>query len=141
MANQNPISLDVRPTSPTGYNVSETFKDTMLYITVKIQLKDKGWQFAGFHSVSLRGKDIYPNKLPEPSDLKLDYAKDLKEKKLFITSHISRFREDSENETPVIVKYSLKIEAGDTLLDEFIKESDTKNPSNFYSFIIFNLVP
>lgn len=139
--NQNPISLDVRPVTPTIYKVPEVFKDTMLYITVKVLLKEKGWQYAAFHNISLRGKDIYPNKIPEPFDLKLDYPKNLQDKKLFATSHISRFRDDAENETPAIVKYSLKIEAGDTLLDEFIKDSDTKNPSNFYSFIQFNLLP
>lgn len=141
MANKNPISLDKRPDEPVSYDIPPEHKDTMIYLTVKIQLKEKGWQYAAFHNVSFRGNDIYPQKLPEPADLKIDYAKNLPKKKLFITSHISRFREDAETEIPAIVKYTLKIEAGDILLDEFVLESDTNNPSNFYSFIVFNLLP
>ncbi len=136
--NQNPISLDKRPDTPVPYNIPAIYRDTMLYLTIKIKLKDKDWQYAAIHNVTLRGKDIYPPKLPEPADLKLDYGKELDKKKIFVSSHVSRFRDGSASETPSVVVYSLVIEAGDTLLNEFIKESDTNNPSNFYSFMVFN---
>jgi len=141
MANENPIHLDKRPTEPTMFNIENEHKDTMIYVTVKIELKEKGWQYAAFHNVSLKGKDIFPNKIPEPVDLKLDYGKNLHKKKCSVQSHVSRFSDEGSEETPVIVKFSLIIEAGDKLLNVFTKESDTNNPSNFYSFIIFNLLP
>jgi len=138
--NLNPISLDHRPIEPTEYNVPQIYKNTMLYLTIKIQLLETGWQYASIHSISLKGSDIYPAKIPEPTGLKLDYPINLSSKKMLVTSHISRLRESSENDTPSRIKYLMKIEAGDVLLDEFIKESDTNNPSNFYSFIIINLL-
>lgn len=137
MANENPLKLDSRPTQPTEFIIPKEHADTMIYVTVNIELKKKGWKYASYHIVSYRGNDIYPNKIPEPIDLKIDYAHKMDKKKLFLTSHISRFREDDENDTPAVIKYSLKFEAGDILLDEFTSESDTRNPSNFYAFIIF----
>jgi len=137
MANENPIKLDDRPVSPTEYSIPSEHMDTMIYITVKVQLEEKGWQYAAFHAISLRGKDIYPNKIPEPTDLKLDYGSSLVKGKLFLTSHISRIRNNSDDDTPTVVNYFLRIEAGDILLDEFTMASDTNNPSNFYSFLLF----
>jgi hypothetical protein len=138
--NQNPITLDKRPDTPTVYNIPSVHSETMLYLTIRIKLKDKGWQFASIHNIALRGKDIFPQKLPEPTDLKLDHSKNLHQKKIFISSHVSRFRAGAESETPSIVTYSLVIEAGDILLNEFTMNSDTNNPSNFHSFIVFNLL-
>jgi hypothetical protein len=137
MANKNPLKLDSRPTEPTEFLIPKEHAETMIYLTIKIELKDKGWKYASYHIISYRGSDIYPNKIPEPIDLKIDYAKNMGKKKLFITSHVSRFREDAEKDTPSKIKYTLKIEAGDILLDEFKIESDHKNPSNFYAFILF----
>lgn len=137
MANKNPLKLDTRPTEPTEFLIPKEHSETMIYLTIKVELMEKGWKYASFHIVSYRGTDIYPHKIPEPVDLKVDYAKNMNKKKCSITSHISRFREDAENEKPSKIKYSLKIEAGDILLDEFTLESDHKNPSNFHAFIIF----
>lgn len=141
MANKNPLVLDVRPTEPVEFLIPKEHAETMIYITVKIQLRDKGWKYASYHIISYRGIDIYPNKIPEPVDLKIDYAKNTVNKKLFITSHVSRFREDAANDTPTIFTYSIRIEAGDTLINEFSLDSDSHNPSNLYAFINFKLQP
>jgi hypothetical protein len=138
MANKNPIFLDT-DADLTEYNIPANFSDTMIYLTVKVELLEKGWQFASSNSIFLGQKNLYPEKTPEPIDLKLDYGKNLKGKKISIGAHISRFRNGNDNVTPCKVRYHLIFEAGDTLLDEFTKDSDTNNPSDFDSFILFKI--
>jgi len=139
MPNKNPICLDQRPEEPTEYIISKEHENTMIYLTVKIELKEKNWQYAAIHNVRLKKTDLFPSKIPEPKDLKLDYAKHLDKHELKVSSHVSRFREGAEENTPAIVKYTLLIEAGDKLLDSFTLESDSNNPSDFYSKILFKL--
>jgi hypothetical protein len=137
--NENPILLDKIPDSPTIYGVSAKHSEVMLYLTIKVELLDEGWLFASAHSIFLKTTNLYPLKTPEPTDLKLGYPKNIDGLQLNVRSHNSRFRNGSETDVPSRVKYSLIIEAGDKLLDEFEKISDTKNPSNFNSFIQFKL--
>jgi len=139
MNNINPINLDKRPDKPTEYIIPAEERNTMIYVTVKIELDSKKWQYAAAHNVLYRGNDIFPNKIPEPVDLKIDRAKDADQHKLFLSSHVSRFRDGADDDTPAIVKYTLTIEAGDKLLDTFEKEGNVNNPSNFFSLIIFKL--
>ncbi len=140
MANVNPILLDQLPATATNYDIPAKYADTMIYLTIKIELKQKKWQYVSLNTIILRGKDKFPQKTPEPTDLKLDYANNLQGSKCFVSTHVSRIRNDADNDTPAIVKYTILIEAGDNLLDAFTKESDTNNPSNFNSLIQFNLL-
>jgi hypothetical protein len=135
--NQNPIQLDSSGIE-TIYSIDQQFAGTMIFLTIKVELLSNGWQFASAHSIFLFGKDMYISKTPEPTDLKLDRGQALDGKKLSIRSHISRFRTDGPD-TPPVVRYTLIIEAGDQLLDEFTKDSDSNNPSDFNSLIRFKL--
>ena len=138
--NENPILLDQIPDSPTAYEIARKYSEIMLYLTIKVELLDEGWLFASAHSIFLKTTNLYPLKTPEPTDLKLSYPKNIDGLQLNVRSHISRFRNGSETEEPSRVRYRLIIEAGDKLLDEFEKISDTKNPSDFNSFIQFKLI-
>ena len=137
MPNQNPIQLD-SPGKETVYLIDQQFSGTMIFLTIKVELQSTGWLFASAHSIFLSGKDMYLSKTPEPTDLKLDRGQALDNKKISIRSHISRFRAEG-SDIPPIVRYTLIIEAGDQLLDEFTKDSDSNNPSDFNSLIRFKL--
>jgi len=137
MPNQSPIQVD-SPGRETAFEIDQQFAGTMIFLTLKIELLTGGWQFASAHSIFLSGKDIYLSKTPEPTDLKMDRGQVLNGKKLSIRSHVSRFRNTGSN-TPPVIKYTLILEAGDHLLDEFEANSDNNNPSDFNSVIRFNL--
>jgi hypothetical protein len=139
--NTNPIKLDeFDPSNSTTYGIPAKYSKTMIYLTLKVKLLDEGWLFASAHSVFLELNNLYPGKTPEPVDLKLNYAVDLDGLRLGVISHVSRFRNGSENANPSRVEYRLILEAGDELLDEFVLVSGQSNPSSFNSFIQFKLI-
>jgi len=88
--------------------------------------------------VLLELNQLYPERAPEPVDLKLERGTSLHGKRLFVHGHVSRFRNGSETPDPSKVEYKLIFEGGDDLIDEFTVVSDRKNPSDFNSFIQFN---
>jgi hypothetical protein len=136
MPNENPIFLDQDATEKE-YTIPAGEKDKMIKVTVKIELLDEGWQFASANSVFFNGDNLYPKKTPEPKNISLDLGKNLNEAKLSVGASISRIRNGSEEPIPARVRYHLIIKAGDKILDDFDKESDTKNPSHFDSLIVF----
>ncbi|HEX5172117.1 MAG TPA: hypothetical protein VFW11_23225 [Cyclobacteriaceae bacterium] len=137
--NKNPIKVDSIPQQLTEYIIPLQHAQTMIYVTLKVKLLDTGWLFASAHTIFLELDNRYPKKTPEPEDLKLARAADLEGQRLNIRSHISRFRDGSDDDKPSRVEYKLIIEAGDQLLDQFVETSGDKNPTDFNTFIKFIL--
>jgi len=138
MANKNPIQVN-KPFEETEFIIPKKFNKTMIYLTINVELEKEGWLYASAHSIFLSGTDKFPDKTPEPVDLKLNRSESLNGERLAILSHISRIKEDSGSDIPPIIKYSLTIEAGDILLDLFEAKSGTENPTNFKSLILFKI--
>jgi hypothetical protein len=138
MANKNPIQVN-KPFEETEYVVPKKYNKTMIYLTLNVELEEEGWLYASAHSIFLSGTDKYPDKTPEPSDLKLSHGEFLNGERLAILSHISRIKEDSDTGVPPVIKYSLTIEAGDILLDLFEAKSGIENPTDFKSLILFKI--
>ncbi|NJN27964.1 MAG: hypothetical protein HC819_19320 [Cyclobacteriaceae bacterium] len=136
MANQNPIYIDQRADNEEFVIPSE-FKEVMIFLTIKVEILKGGWKYASGHNVYLNRKDIYMNRSPEPEDLKLNYAKNLDGLYLDLRSHISRFRDGSDDDIPAKVEYELIFEAGDTLIDSFSRISAENNPTDFNSYVLF----
>lgn len=139
MANKNPIYIDQNAVS-TEFIIPKEYANTRIYLTITVELIDTNWKYASSHIVFLDGSNLFPQISPEPEDLKIDYAKNLEGLELDINSHISRFNfQNTNNSKPSIVKYTLIIEAGDDLLEEFEKKSKNQNPVDFNSIIKFKL--
>lgn len=138
MSNSNPIYLD-SDSVLTPYVIPIDHVNDLIYLSIWVILLDNGWQFAPAHSIFLKGVDIFPQKSPNPINLKIDLGKNLGGSKFGVNSQISRIRNGNINSIPSHVEYHLKLTAGDQLLDEFIMKSDTNNPSDFNSLLLFNI--
>ena len=137
--NPNPIFTGAAgATQP--YSISADFKDSMICLTIEVALLDDGWKYQGIHVIYLGPSNLFPDNRKEPVDLKLGYAKDLHGKVLAIRSRIDRIRNGSNTSTPSRVKYTLKIKAGDTLLDTFEQTCGPENPEEFFAQLKFKLV-
>ena len=138
MPNQNPIYLDSDAVLTT-YIIPIEHANDLIYLSIQVELLDSGWQYVCAHSLFFNGVDLYPQKSPEPMNVTIGYAKNLGGLKLGVGSQISRIRNGSINSIPSQVKYHLKVAAGDLVLNEFIMQSDTNNPSDFNSLLLFNI--
>ena len=138
MANKNPIQVN-KPFKQTEFIIPKEFDKTMIFLTIKVELQREGWLFASAHSIFLSGTDKFPEKTPEPADLKIGRGELLNGERFSILSHISRIKEESDSNVPPIINYSLVIEAGDTLLELFEAKSGKENPTSFKSLILFKL--
>lgn len=138
MANQNPIHLD-EPAVETEFSIPKEYSKTMISLTLGVELQEDGWVYASAHAIYLDFQNLYPQKTPEPTDLKLNHGSVLHNKSLSLISHISRMKPSGNGATPPKVKYTLSIKAGDKLINSFQKESGTDNPSDFMSLIKFKI--
>ena len=138
MPNKNPIYLD-KDAEETVYEIPDEFRDSLISVSIKIELLQTGWQYAAAHSVFFRGNNLYPQKTPEPENLNIDIGINLKNKKLAVGATVSRIINGSDDPTPSKVGYHLIIKAGNIQLNDFTKVSNTNNPSRFDSLIKFKI--
>jgi len=140
MANTNPIQVDT-PAVETEFILPKKYAGTMIYLSLKVDIKEDKWLYAAAHSIFLSGKNIFPQLNPEPEDLKLKYATMLNNKRLVVYSHISCINnDDAEGEVAnPTVSYTMILEGGSELIQEFKVETKENNPSNFRSIILFKL--
>lgn len=142
MANKNPIHL-INDGPTEIFLIPKEFKDSKLYLTIKIELLDDGWQFYAWHSIFLKNKNIFLDNRAEPQKLLIskigeEYTgKDLDGKILRIDSGITRKREGSETENPSRVKYTIVISSEDKDIDSFEFNCGNENPIDFISNIKF----
>jgi hypothetical protein len=136
MPNPNPINIG-NDGGTVNFNIPAEFSNTMIYLTIKIELLDDGWTHYAYHSIYLDGNSIYYDNRKEPEDLKANYGNLLHNKKMRIASRVDRIRNGANDAEASRVKYTLIVEAGDTLIDKFESTSTTTNPESFISNIKF----
>jgi hypothetical protein len=136
--NKNPINVGKAGSNVT-YEIPQKYEHTMIYLTMTLELQEKGWQYQGIHNIFLGSANLFPDNRSEPEDLKIGYGKDLSGKILAIRSRVDRIRNGGDGNA-ALVKYKLIIEAGDTLLDSFEKISSRENPEEFFTQIKFKIV-
>ncbi len=133
MANANPIFLD-KDAQLTPFIIPADLKNEDLLVSVTVKLLSTGWSYNDDHSVILGTIDMYPLKSPAPMEINL--GKPVNNRKLSITSEISRFRNGSPANSPALVEYHLVFSAAETIIDDFKMTSTNENPAIFDSFII-----
>ena len=138
MPNKNPVKVNM-PSEDTEFLIPAEYANTKIYLTLMVDIKEDGWVYAAGHSIYLDTLNLYPQKSPEPVDLKLKYAHELKDLRLAIVSHVSCFFENGETDKTPTINYTLILEAGDVLLDKFQAKSTDRDVSRFRSLIIFKL--
>lgn len=140
MANQNPIQLD-KPPVETDFIIPKKYADSEISLSIGVELNETEWKYTPVHHIYLAGDNLYPEKIPDPTDLILNNGSALDGKFLAIVSNISRIKPGGNGGAAPKVMYTLLIKAGDTLMDSFQKESTTANPSDFNSKIKFTIQP
>jgi hypothetical protein len=136
--NPNPIFLDT-DAEQSEYRIPSEHKDSLISLSVEIEMPEPGWKYTASHSVFFRGNNLYPQKAPEPENLEIGIAKNLKNKKLAVGAIVSKIIDGGDRGTPPKVLYHLILKAGDNELDNFTLESDNKNLSRFDSLIVFKI--
>ncbi len=111
----------------------------MLYLTIKVDIKEAGWIYAAAHSIFLDIANLYPAKTPEPVALGLKYGQELDGLRFAITSHIACFFEDGDTTKNPTIQYTLNIHTAEKLVSSFYAESDKTQVSRFRSLITFKM--
>jgi hypothetical protein len=140
MTNQNPIQLD-KPPVETDFIIPKELAAKAISLTIKVELNDDDWKYTPVHHIYLDGDNLYPEKTPDPTGLILNMGWALDGKFLSIHSNISRIKPGGSGGAAPKVMYTLLIKEDDILIDRFQKESTTANPSDFRSFIKFQIQP
>lgn len=136
--NPNPIFLD-EDAEQTEYKIPPEHSDSLISLTVEIEMLEGGWKYIASHSVFFRGNNLYPQKAPEPENIEIGISKNLKNKKLSVGAIVSKIIHGGDPASPARVLYHLILKAGDEELDNFTRESDNNNLSRFDSLIIFKI--
>ncbi|ASW74465.1 hypothetical protein IQ37_13355 [Chryseobacterium piperi] len=138
MSNSNPIKTKDNGEYPE-FIIPNKFKTKSLYITTKTELIKDGWELDLIHAFNIDGKTQDFTPTPDIERYKIGKGEDLNNKKFALVSIASRIRNGGEN-GPSKVKYTLKFEAGNELIDEeFIITSTEINPATFYTKITLKL--
>jgi hypothetical protein len=139
MPNENPIKLKSTGEYP-DFSIPADLADETLRITTKTELTKEGWQLDLIHALSVDGKPQDFDPTPDIVKQKLGKCSALAGRKLALVSIATRINNGAEGK-PCKVKYSIRLEAGSTLIDEteYSITSTEKNPAHFYTKITLKL--
>ncbi|MBK7099548.1 MAG: hypothetical protein IPH58_16055 [Sphingobacteriales bacterium] len=139
MENQNPIKTKDTIECPDFF-ISKVFQNKKMYLTTKTELLSEGWKLHLIHGLSLNGKPQDFDPTPDIVRKCIGKCKDLEGFQFYLTTKASRMRDGGDDNVPK-VKYTLRFEAGDELIDkEFTLTSTDKNPVTFYTYITLKIV-
>ncbi|MFT3981623.1 MAG: hypothetical protein QM687_14205 [Ferruginibacter sp.] len=134
MANSNPVKTTNNGQYPE-FIIAAEHKNKRLFLTTKTTLITDGWKLDLLHAFTLDGKPVDFDPTPDIERKDLGLIKKLDGLKLALASIASRIRDGADGK-PSKVKYILKLEAGDELLDEEFEVTTTeKNPVTLFTKI------
>lgn len=138
MPNENPIKIKDTGEYP-DFIIPAEFKDKTFFITTVTELLKEGWELDLIHALSVDGKPQDFDPTPDINRKNLGKCKDLDSKKFALASIATRINNGGSGK-PSKVKYTLKFEADDDLIDEeFSITSTEKNPVTFFTKITLKI--
>lgn len=138
MPNTNPIQINKHQVL-TDFSLGTAPDDAAITLTIAIDLAETGWKYQPVCVIFLDEDDIYPAGSPEPANLFLAKAGDIRGHRLLVKSDISKILPaGGQTGANPSIHYSLMIKADGVALDTFKVSDGNTVSSDFNSLIQFS---